>query len=581
LKKNKLLKMLLVGSLAISFGVAITNTASAAYSFTNVTTTSFTVGFVSNSGLAGGNANYGATTDQWRCNLYTDNGNTHVVTNYSIPATSPTTSFSGLTPGHTYQVWCVDGTTSQAYDGNSYSITLPTSLTLITNSTISGLTAPSIYGTPVTSITSDPQFTGTVSWAGATSNGLFAQNTTYTATVTLTPVAGYTATGLASNFFSVSGATSATLTSNGGTGNSTIQVVFPATPHLEAVTGLSPSTGYFGQLETITGTNLDRAAYVAVWFTSPTPSAEHDIPSSQFISQSATSITFRLPAINSFATTGTPGSISGNISATSGGTFYVGPANLTAGDSSTNLPLVITSAPSPTIVSPTNNQTITGTVGTPLNFSISLTGTAPFTVSASGALPAGLTMTSAGVISGTPTVAGTTTLTFSAQDALLAPAVSVNGVSFVISPATVTTVVATPVPDPVQQSKIFGIEGANSLSTAAQSVVIDGLFVEKIRNISVGGVMLPQGSWTQSSSKVTVALPTLKVGAVDIQIYNGSAPVLPLLDPEVTAQAAAAPQAPVVANVKAKVIYVQCFKGSHIRIAYGTKPVCPVGYASK
>lgn len=575
MKKTTWLQLCAVVLVALSGNLLLSSTASAANTYTNITSTSVTVNFVTNS--PGGNSNYGGTGDTWSCYIENQAYN-HVIQEYDgIPASVHLVNVTGLNPGTTYTVYCADITISLGYQYDQF-----TTLTAqISHSTISGLTAPSIYGTPVTSITSDPQFTGTVSWTGTTSNGLFAQNTTYTATVTLTPVAGYTAIGLASNFFSVSGATSATLTSNGGTGNSTIQVVFPATPHLEAVTGLSPSTGYFGQLETITGTNLDRAAYVAVWFTSPTPSAEHDIPSSQFISQSATSITFRLPAINSFATTGTPGSISGNISATSGGTFYVGPANLTAGDSSTNLPLVITSAPSPTIVSPTNNQTITGTVGTPLNFSISLTGTAPFTVSASGALPAGLTMTSAGVISGTPTVAGTTTLTFSAQDALLAPAVSVNGVSFVISPATVTTVVATPVPDPVQQSKIFGIEGANSLSTAAQSVVIDGLFVEKIRNISVGGVMLPQGSWTQSSSKVTVALPTLKVGAVDIQIYNGSAPVLPLLDPEVTAQAAAAPQAPVVANVKAKVIYVQCFKGSHIRIAYGTKPVCPVGYASK
>ena len=474
-----MVKILLVTSLALGFGLATISTASAADTFTNVTTTSFTVGFVSNSLLPGGNQTYGLTSDLWSCKLY-DSYGTMVQRNGSILATSPTTSFSGLAAGGNYLVQCGDDSSGHVYDPSFYSITLPATITSITHSTIRGLTAPSIYGTPVTSITSDPQFTGTVSWAGATSNGLFAQNTAYTATVTLTPVAGYTATGLASNFFSVAGATSTAIMSNGGVGNSTIQVVFPATPYLETVTGLSPSTGYFGQLETITGTNLDRAEYVAVYFTSQTTTAEHDIPSSQFISQSATSITFRLPAINSFATTGTPGSISGNISATSGGTFYVGSVNLTAGDSYLPGQLVITSAPSPTIVSPINNQTITGTVGTPLNFSISLTGTAPFTVSASGALPAGLTMTSAGVISGTPTVAGTTTLTFSAQDALLAPAVSVNGVRFVISPATVTTVVATPVPDPVQQSKIFGIEGANSLSTAAQSVVIDGLFVKKL-----------------------------------------------------------------------------------------------------
>ena len=180
------------------------------------------------------------------------------------------------------------------------------------------------------------------------------------------------------------------------------------------VTALTPTSGYFGQLETITGTNLDRATYVAVYFLLPTP-AEHDVPSSAFISQSATSITFRLPAINSFATTGSAGSISGNVLAPSGGTFTVEPANLSSGDSFTNLTLIVSSVPSPTIISPTNNQTITGTVGTPLNFSFSLSGTSPFTVTAGGALPAGLSMTSAGVISGTPTAVGTTTLTFTGK----------------------------------------------------------------------------------------------------------------------------------------------------------------------
>jgi hypothetical protein len=64
-----------------------------------------------------------------------------------------------------------------------------------------------------------------VSWSPAVS-GTFAAETTYTATITLTPKTGYTLQGVAANFFSVAG-------SNTTTGNSvdsgTFAVTFPAT----------------------------------------------------------------------------------------------------------------------------------------------------------------------------------------------------------------------------------------------------------------------------------------------------------------------------------------------------------------
>ena len=458
MKKMTFLQLCAIVLVSLGGNLVLSSAASAANTYTNITSTSVTVNFVTNS--SGGNPSYGGTGDTWSC--YIENAAfNHVIQEYDgIAASVHVVNVTGLSPGTTYTVYCADITISLGYQYDQF-----TTLTAqISHSSISGLTAPSIFGTPVTSITSDSQFTGTVSWAGATSSGLFAQATTYTATVTLTPVAGYTATGLASNFFSVAGATSVSITSNGGTGNSTIQVAFPATP----------------------------------------------------------------------------------------------------------------SEPSPTIISPTNNQTITGTVGTPLNFSFSLSGTSPFTVTAGGALPAGLSMTSAGVISGTPTAVGTTTLTFTAQDALGGPATLVSGVSFVISAASNTPAIV-PIPDPVQQSKIIGLEGPSTLIPNTNSVVIDGLFVEKIKNISIGGVMLPQGSWTQTSSKITVALPTLKSGPLEIQIYNGSAPVLPPVDLMVVTQASAYPQT----SVKSKVTYIKCGKGSHIRIAFGVNPVCPVGYSIK
>jgi hypothetical protein len=89
---------------------------------------------------------------------------------------------------------------------------------------ISGVTAPVYGATPVTVITATTQYTGTVSWSPAVS-GTFAAGTAYTATITLTPKAGYTLTGVAPNFFKVAGATTVRNSANSGT----VTAVFPAT----------------------------------------------------------------------------------------------------------------------------------------------------------------------------------------------------------------------------------------------------------------------------------------------------------------------------------------------------------------
>jgi hypothetical protein len=87
---------------------------------------------------------------------------------------------------------------------------------------IQGVTAPVTNAEPVTVITPTAQYTGTVDWspAGAT----FAADTVYTATITLTPAAGYTLTGVAANFFTVAGATATNDASSG-----TVTAVFPST----------------------------------------------------------------------------------------------------------------------------------------------------------------------------------------------------------------------------------------------------------------------------------------------------------------------------------------------------------------
>ena len=93
----------------------------------------------------------------------------------------------------------------------------------VTESAIGGVTAPVVGETPVTAITEGKQFTGTVTWSPEVST--FAASTVYTATITLTPKAGYKLDGVAANFFTAASATSVSNGANSGV----VTAVFPAT----------------------------------------------------------------------------------------------------------------------------------------------------------------------------------------------------------------------------------------------------------------------------------------------------------------------------------------------------------------
>lgn len=93
----------------------------------------------------------------------------------------------------------------------------------VTEPAIGGVTAPVVGETPVTAITEGKQFTGTVTWSPEVST--FAASTVYTATITLTPKAGYKLDGVAANFFTAAGATSVSNGANSGV----VTAVFPAT----------------------------------------------------------------------------------------------------------------------------------------------------------------------------------------------------------------------------------------------------------------------------------------------------------------------------------------------------------------
>lgn len=95
--------------------------------------------------------------------------------------------------------------------------------TTINIAAISGVTAPVAGQAPVTAISAGGQYTGTITWAP--NDSTFVGGRVYSANIALTPKSGYTLTGVAKNFFTVSGAASVKNAADSGY----ITAVFPTT----------------------------------------------------------------------------------------------------------------------------------------------------------------------------------------------------------------------------------------------------------------------------------------------------------------------------------------------------------------
>jgi len=136
------------------------------------------------------------------------------------------------------------------------------------------------------------------------------------------------------------------------------------------------------------------------------------------------------------------------------------------------------------------------------------------------------------------------------------------------------------VPDPVQQSKITSMTPTSSTASVVTAIVVNGTFLEKVSAIQVNGVGLAAGSWVQTPTTISFAIPGKSVGTYSIQVFNGSVPVL-------AAQSFTVSAAPVIKPVpvapsKPKVTYIQCSKPGHgTRTVYGVNPACPSGYVKK
>jgi len=131
-------------------------------------------------------------------------------------------------------------TATNSINSGVVSAVFPATMTTIPAGAIAGVTVPVISATPVTTVTQTAGYTGTVTWSG--NPVTFAGATIYTATITLSPKAGYTLTGITANQFTVAGSTSATNSINSGV----ITAVFPqtyTTPDYAAPSAVVLATG--------------------------------------------------------------------------------------------------------------------------------------------------------------------------------------------------------------------------------------------------------------------------------------------------------------------------------------------------
>ena len=170
-------------------------------------------------------------------------------------AAQPNYTFTGVAANY----FTVASGTTVTHPVNSGNVTVvfPTTGNQVINlAAIPGVTPPATGATPVLTITETDQYTGTVTWEPPGTQFTF--NTRYEATITLSAKTGYTLTGVAANFFTVSGANSATNTVNSGVVTAAfpettapvdiaaIQGVTPPVVGATPVTAITPTTQYTG-----------------------------------------------------------------------------------------------------------------------------------------------------------------------------------------------------------------------------------------------------------------------------------------------------------------------------------------------
>lgn len=189
------------------------------------------------------------------------------------------------------------------------------------------------------------------------------------------------------SYSSVDGTTFTPLFNPGAIGNLMIRaLLLPETPACPTVTGLSSASGAIGSSLAITGTNLTRV--IAVSFPNNV--------STTFTVNSATQLTATVPV----------GAVTGPITISKAGCADVQTANFTVTQPCPIITLAPATLPTGTVGSTYNQPIMALPVLTAGNYNFSVT---------AGALPAGLSLnTMTGILSGTPSTAGTANFTITA-----------------------------------------------------------------------------------------------------------------------------------------------------------------------
>lgn len=301
------------------------------------------------------------------------------------------------------------------YTVSLYSGTLPTGLTLSSNT---------LSGTPTTAGT----YSFTLKVADA--NGFYSTNA-YSFTINPVPTISLTPTTLGSAVVNV--AYTQTFTASGGTAPYTFSVsgTFPpgisGNPSTGTLSGTPTSTGTYNFTITATDANgfTGSRAYSLV-ITAPTLSISPGALSAgtvtlaynQTFTTSGGSSPYTYTVTSGTLPTGITLSSSGVLSGTcnTAGTysFTIKSTDNAGYNTSTAYSLTINAAPTIT-VSPTSISNPTGSNAYSQTFTAS-GGSGSYTYSYSGTIPTGLSLSSAGVLSGTPTIAGAYSFTITAKD---------------------------------------------------------------------------------------------------------------------------------------------------------------------
>ena len=90
------------------------------------------------------------------------------------------------------------------------------------------------------------------------------------------------------------------------------------------------------------------------------------------------------------------------------------------------------------------------------------------------------------------------------------------------------------IPDPDQQSRADSISGLSANDETLIDITVNGNFIEKLVAIEVNGKKVPFGAWIQTSNSITFQTPKSETGTYEVQMYNGSVPVIERLTFKIT-----------------------------------------------